>query len=145
MTPAYFVDYKLSLPNRGTDYVCSHTRDSVTLLVTQTFGLPFYSNQLSLSLYSCYLMKLLYNMFLLPSDAHSDVINQHCRSLPVLCRALIVLLLMISGNVHVHPGPSTAPTLTCALISASLISALLIKAWVFSMLSLEAYYLKWIN
>ena len=26
----------------------------------------------------CYLMKLLYNMILLPSDAHSDVINQHC-------------------------------------------------------------------
>ena len=46
-------------------------------------------------------------MILLPSDAHSDVINQHCRALPVLCRALIVLLLMISGNVHVHPGPST--------------------------------------
>ena len=46
-------------------------------------------------------------MILLPSDAHSDVINQHCWALPVLCRALIVLLLMISGNVHVHPGPST--------------------------------------
>ena len=38
---------------------------------------------------------------------HSDVINQHCRALPVLCSALIVLLLMISGNVRVHPGPST--------------------------------------
>ena len=71
------------------------------------FGLPFYSNHLLPALYSCYLMKLLYNMILLPSDAHSDVINQHCRALPVLCRALIVLLLMISGNVHVHPGPST--------------------------------------
>ena len=46
-------------------------------------------------------------MILLPSDAHSDVINHHCRALPILCRALIVLLLMISGNVHVHPGPST--------------------------------------
>jgi hypothetical protein len=52
-------------------------------------------------------MKLLYNMILLPSNAHSNVINQHCSALPVLCRALIVLLLMISGNVHVHPGPST--------------------------------------
>jgi hypothetical protein len=49
-------------------------------------------------------MKFLYNMILLPSDAHSDVINQHCRSLPVLFRALIVLLLMVSGNVHAHPG-----------------------------------------
>lgn len=38
---------------------------------------------------------------------HTDVRNQHCRALPVLCRALIVLLLMISGNVHVHPGPTT--------------------------------------
>ena len=36
---------------------------------------------------------------------HSDVINQHCRDLPVLCRTLIVLLLLISGNVHVQPGP----------------------------------------
>ena len=29
-------------------------------------------------------------------------------ALPVLCHALIVLLLLISRNVHVHPGPSTA-------------------------------------
>ena len=87
--------------------VCSHTRDSDSLLVTQTLGLPSYSNHLSLALYSCYLMKFLYNMTLLPSNAHSDVINQHCGDLPVLCRALIVLLLMISGNMHIHPGPST--------------------------------------
>ena len=46
-------------------------------------------------------------MILLPSNAHSNVINQHSRALPVLCHALIVLLLMISGNVHVHPCPST--------------------------------------
>ena len=38
---------------------------------------------------------------------HIDVLNQHCRALLVLCHALIVLLLMISGNVHVHPGPPT--------------------------------------
>ena len=62
---------------------------------------------LTTSLYSCYLMKLLYNMILLTSNAHSIVINQHCRALPVLSRALILLLLMISGNVYVHPGPST--------------------------------------
>ena len=36
------------------------------------------------ALYSCYLIKLLYNMILLPSDAHSEVINQHCRVLHVL-------------------------------------------------------------
>ncbi|KAK6306002.1 hypothetical protein J4Q44_G00229270, partial [Coregonus suidteri] len=48
------------------------------------------------------------DMILLPSDAHSNVIiNQHCRALPVPCHALIVLLQMISGNVHVHPGTST--------------------------------------
>ena len=52
------------------------------------------------------LLKLLYNIILLSSNAHSNVINQHCRALLVLCRALIVLLLMMSGNVHVHPGPS---------------------------------------
>ena len=34
-----------------------------------------------------------------------------------------------------------APILTCALISSSLISAL-VKAWVFGTLTLEAYYLK---
>ena len=108
MTPACFADYERScLPNRGTDYVCSHTRDNDSLLVIQTFGLPSYPNHLSPALYSCYLMKLLYNMILLPSDAHSNVINQHCRALPGLCRAVIVLLLMISGNVQVHPGPST--------------------------------------
>ena len=48
-------------------------------------------------------------MIFLPSNALSNAINQHCRALPVLCRALIVLLLMISGNVHVHPGPTTSP------------------------------------
>ena len=47
MTPEYFVDYKLSLPNLGTDYVRSHTWDSDSLLVTQNFGLPSYSNHLS--------------------------------------------------------------------------------------------------
>ena len=93
-------------------------------------------------LYSRYLMKLLYNTILLPSDAHSNIIkNQHCRALPVLCHVLIVLLLMISGNV---PVLLLAPILTGALISASLISAL-VKAWVFSTFTLEAYYLKWIN
>ncbi|CDR00749.1 unnamed protein product, partial [Oncorhynchus mykiss] len=97
--PECFVDYEHScLPNHGTDCLfphCSH----------RLFGLPSYSNHLS---YSCYLMKLLYNMILLPSHAHSDIINQHCRALPVLCRALIVLLLMVSGNLYVHPGPSVA-------------------------------------
>ena len=37
-----------------------------------------------------------------------------------------------------------APILTCALISVSLISAL-VKAWLFCTLTLEAYFLKWIN
>jgi hypothetical protein len=108
MTLACFVDYELSFfPNRGTD-CCSHTQDSDSLLITQTLGLPSYSNHLLLALYSCYLIKFLYNMILLPSDAHLNVIkNQHCRALLVLCHALIVLLLMISGNVHVHSGPST--------------------------------------
>ena len=75
-----------------------------------------------------------------------DVINHDCRALHVLCRALIILLLMIFGNVHVHPGPSTVASSNSdfALISASLISAL-VKAWVFCMLTLEFYYLKWIN
>jgi hypothetical protein len=95
------------LSKHGTDYVCSHTWDSDSLLVTRTLGLPSYSNHLSEAFYSCNLMNLLYNI-LLPSDAHSNIIkNQHWRALPVLCRALIVLLLMISGNVHIHPGPST--------------------------------------
>ena len=48
-TPACFVDYELAcLSNRGTDYVCSHTRDSDTLLVAWTLGLPSYSNHLLL-------------------------------------------------------------------------------------------------
>ena len=59
----------------------------------------------------------LYNMILLPSNAHSDVINQHCRALPVLCRTLIVLLLMKSGNVHVHLGPSTVSSTNSDLCS----------------------------
>ena len=32
MTPVCFLDYKLSLPNCGTDYVCSHTRVSDSLV-----------------------------------------------------------------------------------------------------------------
>ena len=103
-------DFKLAcLPNRGADCVCSHIQDSDSLLVTRSFGLPSHSNQLSPALYSCYLMKLLYNIIFLSSDAHSNVRNQHCRALPVLCRALIVLLVLISGIVNVHPGPSTSP------------------------------------
>ena len=71
MTPACFVDYELAcLPNHGTDYVCSPTQYSDSLFVTQTFGLPSYSNHLWPALYSCYLMKLLYNMIMLPSNAH---------------------------------------------------------------------------
>ena len=83
------------------------TRDYDSLLVTLTFGSSSYSDHLSPTLYSCCMMKMLYNKIMLPSNAHSDVINQHRRDLPVLCRALIVLLLMISGIVHVPPCPST--------------------------------------
>ena len=54
--------------------------------------------------------KLLYNMTLLPSDAHSKVLKtQHCKSLSVLCCALILLLLMKSGNVHAGPSTVTSP------------------------------------
>ena len=43
------------------------TLGTLTLLVTQTFGPPSYSKHLFSALYSCYLMKFLYNMILLPS------------------------------------------------------------------------------
>ena len=87
-------------------------------------------------------------MILLPFNAHSNVINQHCRAPHVLGRALIVLLLIIYGNVHVMYNLAhqllLAPVLFCALTFASLISAL-VKAWVLCTLTIEAYYLKWIN
>lgn len=65
MTPACFVDYELACI--ANFLVCSHTRDSDSLLVTWTLGLPSYSNHVSPALYSCYLIQLLYNMILLPS------------------------------------------------------------------------------
>ena len=111
--------------------VCFHTRDSDSLLVTRTLGLPSNYNHISPALYSRCLRKLLYNMNLLPSNAHSNVINQHCRTHPALCCALIVLLLMISRNVHVHPGPSTVAR-----------AQVRFGAICFTDL---AYYLKWIN
>ena len=79
MTPACFVYYELAcLPNCGTDYVRSHSWDADSLLVRWTPGLPSYSNHLSLVLYSCYLMKSLYNMILLPSNAHSNEDSSPC-------------------------------------------------------------------
>ena len=68
---------------------------------------------------------------------HSYVINQQCRALPVLCHALIVLLLMTFVNVHVHPGPSTVASPNSDLCSDICFT---------NFCSLEeAYYLKWIN
>lgn len=56
-------------------WTCLFTQpwDRLCLLGTQTLGLPSYSNHLSPAFYSCYLMKLLNNMILLPSNAHSNV------------------------------------------------------------------------
>ena len=63
MTPACFVDYELAcLPIRGTVYVSS-TLGTLTLYwLRGLLAPPSYSNHLSPALYSCYPMKLLYNM-----------------------------------------------------------------------------------
>ena len=58
-------------------------------------------------LLSCVIMRSLHKMITLHSTVNVRTKQtRHCDSLLSLGRALIVLLLMISGNVHVHPGPS---------------------------------------
>ena len=77
-------------------------------------------------------------LILLPSDAHSDVINQHCCALYYCWWNLKMCMYMLA---HLQ---LLAPILIWALIFALLISAL-VKAWVFCTLTQEAYYLNWIN
>ena len=92
-----------------TDKVYSFDRDSASLMILQTFGLMPDRFSVTLALLSCFIMRTLIKIIALPNKLHTTVLlKQHyCSSSDVLCRALIILLLMISGNVHIHPGPSS--------------------------------------
>ena len=95
-----------------TDSVCSNNRDTASLMVVRTFGLTPNMNSIIPPLLSCFIMSLLHKMVLLPSGVHTTVSKKqlHCSTSSALCRVLILILLMISGNVHVHPGPSSDVT-----------------------------------
>ena len=103
MTPRGF-SLSLCSPNSATDSSSDHNSDFASLLLTMSLGLPPIANFSIPLLSSCHAMSLLRNMILLPSNlpAYLKCKNSDSSS---LCRALIVLLLMISGNVHVNPGP----------------------------------------
>lgn len=60
-------------------------------------------------LYSCYLMRILCLSVELPSCVQrSRRKSRQCGLLKALCQALISLLLMISGNMHINSGPNPA-------------------------------------
>ena len=94
------------LPSGKTDSVCSNNRDTASLMVVRTFGLTPNMNSIIPPLLSCFIMSLLHKMVLLPSDVHTTVSKKqlHCSTSSALCRVLILLLLMISGNVHGGSG-----------------------------------------
>lgn len=96
-----------------TDKVYSFDRDSASLMILRIFGLMPDRFSVTLALLSCFIMRTLIKMIVLPNNLHTTVLlKQHyCSASDVLCRALIILLLMISGNVHVHPGPSSSDVL----------------------------------
>lgn len=110
------------LPNRQTQSIS--TRDLASLLFTMSLGLPSIANFTIPSLSSCYVMSLFSNMIRLTSNLPTSVKRKHVDS-SSLCRALIVLLLIISGHVHVNPGPSDIapppPVIFSHMISASMI------------------------
>ena len=93
----------LPTPVTASDY--AFERDS-NLLLTRLLGLP--SNETRyfiLPLIACHVMRLLQRMTLLPSVNNVHSKKNHYGSLLPFCRALIILLLILSGNIHVHPGP----------------------------------------
>ncbi len=95
------------LPKRETDFVCSKNRDYVSLLLTLSLGLTSIASLIFPPLPACYVMDLLCNTILLPCNLPASAKCKHNDS-SSLCRKLIVLLLIISGNVHVNPGPVIA-------------------------------------
>ncbi len=100
------------LPSGKTDNVYSINRDTASLMVVRTFGLTPNMNSAIPPLLSCSILSLLHKMVLLPSDVHTTVSKKqpHCSASSAFCCALTLLLLMISGNVHVHPRPSSDVT-----------------------------------
>jgi len=70
-------------------------------MLTRLFGLP-----LNVPLMACHIMKLLQGMILMPSGNIVQFKKKPYGSLLPFGRALIILLLILSGNVHVHPGPA---------------------------------------
>ncbi len=81
------------------DFTCSQPPDyfDCPLMKTRFFLLP---------LLACHIMRSLHKMLLLPSIIYVQPRKKFCWFWSLFCRALIVLLLILSGNVHVHPGPA---------------------------------------
>ena len=102
------------LPKRETDSVNTHNRDFASLLLTMSLGLSSMANFIIPPLFRCYVMNLLRNMIQLPSNLPVYFKRKYNVS-SSLCRILIVLLLIISGNVHVNPGPVIAPSFSFAI------------------------------
>lgn len=90
---------------------CLHARND-SLLATRSFGFPLTKCPL-VALCSCYILRLLHNSVLLPSNGTVKKIRQNGKRFTVLSHSLIMLLLMISGNVHVHPGPDVPVSGLC--------------------------------
>lgn len=96
--------------HHGTNIYFHSHRDIDTLFTTRTIGLYSNLNSLSPALLSCHILRLIIDLIVLPSNAVKSVVKKRQYNvLTILCRALIVLLLIISGNVHVHPGPVALP------------------------------------
>lgn len=91
----------------GTNIIYFHPhRDIDTLFTTRTFGLYSNLHSLSPAFLSCHILRLIINLTVLPSNAVKPVVKKRQDNvLTILCCSPIVLLLIISGNVHIHPGP----------------------------------------
>ena len=140
MTPACFVDNKPScLPNRGTDYVCSHTQDSASLLVTQILTT---SRRLCshVAWWNCCKIWCCCHLMHIQMSYINTVELSLSSAVPWLYYFWWYLEICMYTLAHLL---LLAPNLTCALILLSLIFGL-VKAYFFRTLSLEAYYLKWV-
>ena len=97
---------RMSLPTTITssDYAFDEVSN---FMLTRLFGLPLNETRFFiLPLMACHIMRLLQGMILRPSGNIVQFKKKPYGSLLPFCRALIILLLILSGNVHVHPGPA---------------------------------------
>lgn len=103
-SPCYVLRISLPTSVTSSDYVFD--RD-LNFMVTRLLGLPLNGTRFFiLPLMACHIMRSLQRMTLLPSGIIVQSKKKPYGFLSPLCRALIVLLLILSGNVHVHPGPA---------------------------------------